>query len=66
MTVILACASHLLIDLPLFGGPVLLLGGGVLYTTRRERRSTTSAKQPANRSAIASQENRSRATAWPS
>jgi hypothetical protein len=34
----LACASHLLIDLPLFGAPVLLLGGGVWFTTRAERK----------------------------
>jgi hypothetical protein len=34
----LACAGHVLIDLPLFGAPVLLLGGGVWFTTRAERR----------------------------
>ncbi len=34
----LACASHVLIDLPLFGAPVLLLGGGVWFTTRAERK----------------------------
>jgi hypothetical protein len=34
----LACASHVLIDLPLFGAPVLILGGGVLWTARQERR----------------------------
>ena len=38
----LACASHVLIDLPLFGAPVLLLGGGVWWTTRSERRRATS------------------------
>jgi hypothetical protein len=34
----LACASHVLVDLPLFGGPVLTLAGGVLWTMRKERR----------------------------
>ncbi len=34
----LACAGHVLIDLPLFGAPVLLLGGGVWWTTRSERK----------------------------
>jgi hypothetical protein len=36
--IVLACASHVLIDLPLFGGPVLALAGGVLWTVRNERR----------------------------
>jgi hypothetical protein len=36
--IVLACASHVLIDLPLFGGPVLALAGGVLWTTRQERK----------------------------
>lgn len=36
--IVLACASHVLIDLPLFGGPVLTLAGGVVWTTRKERR----------------------------
>jgi len=34
----LACAGHVLIDLPLFGAPVFLLGGGVWWTTRSERK----------------------------
>ena len=33
-----ACASHLLVDLPLFGGPVMLLLVGMLITARGERR----------------------------
>jgi hypothetical protein len=37
---LLACASHLLVDLPLFGGPVVLLAGGVFLTARGERRRT--------------------------
>ncbi len=38
MTPILACASHLLVDLPLFGGPVVMVAAGLYYTARRERR----------------------------
>jgi hypothetical protein len=34
----LACASHLLVDLPLFGGPVVLPLIGVLLVVRAERR----------------------------
>ena len=34
----LACASHLLVDLPLFGGPVLFVVGAVLMIRRSERR----------------------------
>jgi hypothetical protein len=33
-----ACASHLLVDLPLFGGPVLLPALAVLLVVRGERR----------------------------
>ena len=33
----LACAGHVLIDLPVFGGPVAMLVGWVLYMVRRER-----------------------------
>ena len=36
--IVLACASHLLVDLPLFGGPVAVLVGGVLLTARGDRR----------------------------
>jgi hypothetical protein len=34
----LGCASHLLVDLPLFGGPVLFVLGAVLLIRRSERR----------------------------
>jgi hypothetical protein len=34
----LACAGHVLIDLPVFGGPVLMLAAWILYIVRRERR----------------------------
>ncbi|HST55877.1 MAG TPA: hypothetical protein VLJ42_08290 [Solirubrobacteraceae bacterium] len=34
----LACSSHLLIDLPIFMGPVIVLVGWLLFVTRRERR----------------------------
>jgi hypothetical protein len=34
----LGCASHLLVDLPLFGGPVLFVIGAVLLISRSERR----------------------------
>jgi hypothetical protein len=43
----LACASHVLIDLPLFGAPVFLLVGAVLFTTRAERRRAASSAAPA-------------------
>jgi hypothetical protein len=39
-----ACASHLLVDLPLFGGPVLMLVGAVLFTARSERRRAAGAE----------------------
>ncbi|HKP91528.1 MAG TPA: hypothetical protein VJT75_16295 [Thermoleophilaceae bacterium] len=35
---VLAHAGHLLIDIPLFGGPVFILAGALLWSTRRERR----------------------------
>jgi cytochrome c-type biogenesis protein CcmH/NrfF len=36
---VLACSTHaLLVDLPLFGGPVVMLGLGLWIVTRRERR----------------------------
>lgn len=34
---ILACNRHLLIDLPIFMGPVVLLAGWLLVMTRRAR-----------------------------
>ncbi len=36
---VLACAGHLLIDLPIFMGPVVVLVGWLLAMTRRARRS---------------------------
>ena len=35
---ILACAGHVLVDLPLFGSPILLLAGAVAWIVRSERR----------------------------
>ena len=34
----LAHAGHLLIDIPLFGGPVFILAGALIWSTRRERK----------------------------
>ncbi len=34
----LACASHFLIDMPLFGEPVLFVIGAILMIRRSERR----------------------------
>ena len=34
----LAHAGHVLIDLPLFGGPVFVLAGALFWSARRERR----------------------------
>ena len=34
----LAHAGHLLVDIPLFGGPVLILAGALIWSSRRERR----------------------------
>jgi hypothetical protein len=34
----LACASHFLIDMPLFGAPVLFVVGAILMIRRNERR----------------------------
>jgi hypothetical protein len=34
----LAHAGHLLIDIPLFGGPVFILAGALIWSSRRERR----------------------------
>jgi hypothetical protein len=30
--------GHVLIDLPIFGGPVLVMAGWILVTVRRDRR----------------------------
>jgi hypothetical protein len=38
MTLVLAHAGHLLVDIPLFLGPVVLLGVALAVSTRRERR----------------------------
>jgi hypothetical protein len=34
----LACSGHVLLDLPVFMGPVVLLVGWLLFVTRRDRR----------------------------
>jgi hypothetical protein len=34
----LACAGHLLVDLPLFGAPVLTIGGVLFLMARGDRR----------------------------
>jgi hypothetical protein len=34
----LACSGHVLLDLPIFMGPVVLLVGWLLFVTRRDRR----------------------------
>lgn len=43
----LACASHLLVDLPLFGAPVLFVVGAVLLIRRSERRRFAAAADQA-------------------
>ena len=45
MTPVLACASHLLVDLPLFGGPVVMVVAAVGLMTRSERRRAQRARQ---------------------
>ena len=40
MTLVLAHAGHLLISIPLYLGPVILLGVALVVSTRRERRRT--------------------------
>jgi hypothetical protein len=35
---VLAHAGHLLIDIPLYGGPVFILAGALLWSTRAERK----------------------------
>lgn len=47
MTPILACASHLLVDLPLFGGPVVMVIGAVVWIARSERHRA--GEQPARK-----------------
>jgi hypothetical protein len=43
MTLVFAHAGHLLIDIPLYLGPVMMLGGALVVSTRRERRRSSSA-----------------------
>jgi hypothetical protein len=43
----LACTGHVLIDLPIFMGPVVILLGWLLFVTRRERRREALAQQEA-------------------
>jgi len=38
MFVSLACSGHVLVDLPIFFGPVIGLTLWILYVTRRDRR----------------------------
>jgi cytochrome c-type biogenesis protein CcmH/NrfF len=52
MSLVIACASHLLVDLPLFGGPVVMVVGAVVMMARAERRrGAHSRESPAARSA---------------
>ena len=41
MTIPIACTGHVLVDLPIFGGPVLVLGGWLVWTTLKHRRQTS-------------------------
>ncbi len=38
MTIPLAHFGHLIVDLPIFAGPVLALGGWLVWTTLRSRK----------------------------
>jgi cytochrome c-type biogenesis protein CcmH/NrfF len=38
MNSLLACTSHLLVDLPLFAGPAVMVIGAIVLIARRERR----------------------------
>jgi hypothetical protein len=40
MNVPVACTGHLLVDIPIFAGPVLVLGGWLTWTTLKARRSS--------------------------
>ena len=42
----LAHMGHVLIDLPLFGGPVIFLAIALVWSTRRERRRQRTAGPP--------------------
>jgi len=35
---VLACSGHVLVDLPIFFGPVLVIGGWIGLTVRKDRR----------------------------
>jgi hypothetical protein len=39
MNVPIACTGHLLVDIPIFAGPVFVLGGWLVWTTMKARRS---------------------------
>jgi hypothetical protein len=52
MTALYACASHLLVDLPLFGGPAVMIIAAIALITRTERRrarASSRATSPAAR-----------------
>jgi hypothetical protein len=38
MSLVIACADHLLVDLPLFGCPVAVLAGAIFLIARVERK----------------------------
>lgn len=42
----LACTGHVLVDLPLFMGPVVLLAGWLLLATRRARKREACDRTP--------------------
>ena len=43
---VLACSGHLLIDLPIFFGPVAVLGGWMALTVRKDRRRRAAKSAP--------------------
>jgi hypothetical protein len=45
----IACAGHVLVDLPIFMGPVIGLVGWLLFVTRRQRRRERVAAAPTPR-----------------
>lgn len=49
MSPLLACSGHLLIDLPIFMGPVVVLAGGLLAMSRRARRAERPAQSTVER-----------------
>ena len=49
MTLVLAHFGHVLVDLPLFGGPVILLALALVWSSRKERRrERESSGRPSN------------------